>query len=131
MQKSSWELTWEPGDATPVRAADELDRLIRPLIRERDGELPILIMLSAPDGKWMSIALDEPSVATFQYGIDPPYFLSAGSPSSAGKPLLFSFQGHETEFEPAAAIPLDDALQGLRAFFMSGEQPTNIEWKEV
>lgn len=132
MEKSTWELTWrEPGDATSVRTADELDHLVGSLIGERDGDLPILVMLTAPDAKWMSIGLAEPSVATFQYGVDPPYFVSAGSPPSDRKPLLFSFQGHWTEFEAEAAIPLDDALQALRVFLVSAERPTNIEWAET
>jgi hypothetical protein len=130
--QGGWEVTWRgDGDPTPVATAHELDEILRPLLHERDGDLPLLAILSAPDGRWMGIGLDEPSVATFQDGVDPPYFVSLGSPSLGRSPFVYSLQGHWTEFAPEAAIPLDDALQALRAFFASGEQPTNIQWTEV
>lgn len=131
-RERSWRLSWREGaNPTRVETWADVDRVLRLLLEERDGELPLLVILEAPDGKWMTIGLDEPSVATFQYGVDPPYLLSEGEVSLEGKPLLFSSEGHWTEFDPTAAIPLELACRALREFFTSGERPTSVRWKET
>ncbi len=129
---AGWELSWrEVGDPTSIGTVSELDDVLHSTRREPHGDLPPIATLTAPDGKWMGIGLDEPSVATFQYGADPPYLVSVGAGPPAREPFVFSFQGHWTEFGPEAAIPLDHALRALREFFVSGGQPRSIKWREV
>jgi Immunity protein Imm1 len=128
-----WRLDWREGDEpADVASAEELEEILRGLAHERHGVPPLGAFLAAPDGKWMGIGLAEPSVLTFQLGADPPYFMSAGSATPTNDdPLVYSFQGHLTEFPAEAGIPLERALAAATEFFVSGNRPASIEWKEV
>jgi hypothetical protein len=118
---SQWELTWREGSEPTCIDAAELDAVLLSILDERHDGLPLLIVLATPNGRSMGIGLDEPSVATFTYTLDPPYFVSRGTVSTGGTPLVFSYAGHWSEYDPEAAIPLADALDGLRAFCASDE----------
>jgi hypothetical protein len=128
-----WQLDWREGDdPADVATAAELEEILGGLAHERHDALPLGAFLTAPDGKWMGIGLAEPSVLTFQQGADPPYFMSAGLATPTNDdPLVYSFQGHWTEFPAEAGIPLERALAAAKEFFVAGDRPAGVEWTEV
>jgi hypothetical protein len=71
------------------------------------------------------------SVVTFMASAaEPPYFVSRGD-DVTGDALVLFYNGHWTEFETEAAVPLDYAILALRQFFETGQQPSAVAWDEV
>jgi hypothetical protein len=88
--------------------------------------------LRSPGGAACAIGLGrEVSVATFSASYaEPPYYVSHGR-LGFSEPLVFFHDGHWTEFEPEAAIPVEVARTALADFFTTGSLPSNVKWTEV
>lgn len=69
------------------------------------------------------------SAATFQFNLDPPYYVSKGETSGEG--LDFIYGNEPTEYGGENVISVSSALACLRDFFSSADLPASIAWEEV
>jgi hypothetical protein len=71
----------------------------------------------------------ELSAATFQFSLDPPYFVSRGG--VVGTSMDFICGNEPTEFEADNIISESVAMQLIADFFESMDLPKSVEWAEV
>jgi hypothetical protein len=121
---------WEENEVV-VGSMQELDALLDRITGEAEAtELPMIAVLGREDGSTLSIGLGRPySVLSFiDASHDPPYFMSRGEERS--DPVAFVFSGEMTEFPPWSAIPTEQAREGIRHFFETGELSPKVDWVE-
>ncbi|HVV59993.1 MAG TPA: Imm1 family immunity protein [Gaiellaceae bacterium] len=120
------------GGATWTEVVDEvnLSSLLDAAEADAAAAFPI-VELRGPDGTTCRIGLGrDVSFATFDTSPGPPYFVSRGNLDWDGE-LVFFYDGHWTDFEPEAAIPVETAKASLVELFRTGARPAIIDWDEV
>lgn len=68
------------------------------------------------------------TVVTFQYSIDPPYFISVGS-SKSEEITEFQYGGEPTEYYIRNTVPIEDGLAALKEFIERRDKPANLVWE--
>lgn len=132
-------LEWSPDYDSPkpqlrILEIDDqrtLDRALDSIAKE--AEKPLIVELVGRTGARLGIGLGMPtSVLAFNPSDDPPYYMSRGSRSSPRDDIIvYYFQGHWTEFPVTAVVPIEDAREAARVFFLTDERPSNVDWEEV
>lgn len=123
---------WGESNEAHVLSVSALDRLLDELTGQAEQDKPFIVELVADNGATLSIGLGQPlSVMNFvPASLDPPYMQSANANAGADE-LAFYYKGDYSEFPPESGIPVDQAREGLRRFFVTGELPDNITWEET
>lgn len=122
-------LSWQNKQRV-IETVDQLNQLLDTIEAEA-GEAKPMVELTDSAGPTLAVGLGRPrSVATYQATLDPPYFASKGK-DSAGKGLVFFYQGAWSEFPAEHVIAAEDAKEALRLFLQTGKRPANIIWQEV
>ncbi len=127
----AWTLAWgNEHREVAVANSKHLSELLVEAAKDAKTSHTIAALVS-PSGAELTIGLGrERSIATFKASMEPPYFTSRGV-GSADELLVFSRDGHWSEFTGAEAIPVADAMAAVREFHETGQQPTCVEWREV
>ena len=100
-------------------------------IEARQDAGPVIIGFTSPSGAFFAIGLGgELSCATYQDGLDPPYFQSLGT-HGPDDLIDFAYHGQHTEFPGTVRISRESALLALAEFMDTGQRPTCIEWEET
>jgi hypothetical protein len=129
-------LVWtEEGDGKIVESVKELDKILDRLTADAEQGKPFIVELVADNGNVMGIGIGRPqSVLGFmEASFQPPYYASRNREFSNAddEVIVFYYGGHWTEFPIKSAIPIQDAREAFRRFFVTGALPDNIEWEEV
>ena len=114
---------------TLVATADEAEAVLRSIDRDPDAG-PVLVDFLAPGGATLTVGAGrEFSVLTFQASSDPPYLVSLGQ-QGEGPEVHFSYGGSYSEFLVKHTISKELAVEALREFVATGEQPSIVNWEE-
>lgn len=70
------------------------------------------------------------TVVTFQYTLDPPYFISLGDPTRLGV-VQFCYGRQWSEYLASNLVAWEAALAALREFAATGARPSNIGWEQL
>lgn len=113
----------------PIRSPDQLVRRLDEIAADHADEPP-LVGLYMPDGSSVAIGLGrDHSVVSYIRDVDEPDYLSRGSDEN-DEPLLFYYDGAQSEFPPNAAVSVEDAYEAMRRFLATGQRPDNIDWQQ-
>jgi Immunity protein Imm1 len=100
-------------------------------IEAREDAGPVILGFTSSSGAFFAIGLGtEHSCATYQDGLDPPYFQSLGT-HGADDLIDFAYDGQHTEFPGTVRISRESALLALAEFMGTGQRPNCIEWEET
>lgn len=106
--------------------ADKLERLLDRLSAEAAATQPFIVEFATSAGARLGIGLGASagSVLSFKQSDDPPYYMSAGRPESAGdNDVGFYYQGQWSEFPDEALVPVELARKAVEQFLATGERP--------
>lgn len=136
--RAEWSLDHGSSDPrleqAPVADADELERLLDRLAVEAAAAQPFIVEFVSSSGARLGVGLGAAagSVLSFKESDDPPYYMSAGRPGSAGDgDVGFYFQGHWSEFPEDALVPIERAREAAHEFLSTGARPEAVAWEEV
>lgn len=136
--RAEWSVDHDSPDPQLVQASvtdvAELERLLDQLDAQAAATQPFIAEFVTSNGARLGVGLGASagSVLSFKRSHDPPYYVSAGRPESAGDDDIgFYYQGHRSEFSEEALVPMKLARLALERFLATGERPEVVDWEEV
>lgn len=124
-------LSWGDDEKAPIRSVQELDERLDALDRQAEASQPFIAELVRPDGAVLSLGVGrEYSVLNYSASPDPPYYTSHSADGGEAATVVFYYYGHESEFPGDAAVPMSDAREAARRFFVDGQRPDNLDWQQ-
>jgi hypothetical protein len=123
-------LEWDENQQADVHSLDELERLIDELSLQAQGELPFSVELYGNVDTCLSILVggEVSHLEFFSAKSRPPVVVSSG-PWSDDEFVVCTHRGHYSEMPKKYCIPVADAREALRRYFLTGERPDNVAWE--
>ena len=124
---------WDLDQRADTSSIQELDRILDQLtLQATNNRLPFSVDLMGDSGACLSIVVgDNISPVNFYSPTGHPLVVGCSGPwkeKEGDKVFVFLHRGSYSEIEKRYTVPIADAREAMRRFFITGQQPDNIHW---
>lgn len=131
VEKVTPRLEWREDQFAHVKSLEDLDRLIDGLSEEAATGLPFSIELSMNSDTALSIVIGtEISHMNFFSMISVPHVVGCRGPWNDDELLVFLYRNEYSEMPRKYCVPVEDAREALRQYFVTGVRPQNVVWND-
>jgi hypothetical protein len=124
-------LEWDQDQYTEVRSLPELDHLINELSRKAQSKMPFSVELRMNPETSLSIVVgNEISHINFFSAKSSPPMVGCHGPWNDNELLEFLYRGEYSEIPRRFCVPIADAREAIRRYFLTGIRPDNVAWND-
>lgn len=123
-------LTWDENEQCIVHSVSELDQMIEKLTaKAKEENMPFTVELQVDPETALVIVVgrEESHVAFYSTASRPPIVTSIG-PWDEDEQIVFTHRGHWSSMDKRFWVPIAEAREAMRSYFLTGRRPDNITW---
>jgi hypothetical protein len=122
-------VSWGPGESTEVASVEELDRLLDDLSAKARSQGPFTVEISVNDRTAISAVLGRDDSHLEFYSPDQgALVIGCRGPWDDDTLIPFTYMGSYSELPRRYFVPVKQAREALRRYFLTGVRPENIAW---
>lgn len=123
-------LLWDDKE-TRISSLEALDNLLDHLTVEAKQLMPFTVELHVNNDTGLLIVLGQTESPVEWYSAADRFpIMGAHGPWDDDNLLVFLHHGHYSELPKRFCVPIADAREALRQYFLTGVRPSNIHWND-
>ena len=125
-------LVWHENESREIHSLEELDQLMHDLDHEGCESTPFSVSLQVnPETELYIVVGCEESHVEFYAADQSPLVVSCTGPWDDDVLIAFYYRGHYSEMPRRYCVPIADAKEAMRQYFLTGKRPQNLKWNEL